>query len=95
VVHCPDLSKDALKRPITTIPPYITTTHHDGGLPSQLSYTLADDDPPHPSTSTQRSRQNLRGRNQFQNNGWTKLEAVQLADKLEATQAKAKADWEC
>jgi hypothetical protein len=41
-----DLFEDALKRPITTIPPSITTTHHDGGLPSPLSYTLADDDPP-------------------------------------------------
>ncbi len=41
-----DLFKDTLKRPITTIPPSITTTHHDDGLPSPLSYTLADDDPP-------------------------------------------------
>ncbi len=48
MVHGPDPFEDVLKRPITTIPPSITTTHHDGGLPSQLSYTLADDDPPHP-----------------------------------------------
>jgi hypothetical protein len=51
-----DPFKDALKRPITTTPPSITTTHHDGGLPSPLSYTLVDDDPPLPSTRTQRSR---------------------------------------
>jgi hypothetical protein len=95
VVHGPDPFKDTLKRPITTIPPSITTTHHDGGLPSPLSYTLADDDPPLPSTRTQQSRQNLRERNQFRNNGWIKWEAVQLADELEVTQAKAKADWEC
>jgi hypothetical protein len=31
----------------------------------------------------------------FQNNGWTKWEAVQLADKLEVKQEMAKADWEC
>ncbi len=95
MVHGSDPFKDALKRPITTIPPSITTTHHDGGLPSPLSYTLADDDPPLPSTRTQRLRQNLRERNQFRNDGWTKWEAVQLADELEATRAKAKADWEC
>jgi hypothetical protein len=54
VVHGPDPFEDALKRPITTIPPSITTTHHDGGLPSPLSYTLADDNPPLPSMPTQR-----------------------------------------
>jgi hypothetical protein len=27
--------------------------------------------------------------------GWTKWEAMQLADKLEANRAMAKADWEC
>ena len=90
-----DPIKDALKRPITTIPPSITTTHHDGGLPSPLSYTLADDDPPLPFTLPKRSRRNLRERNIFRNNGWTKWEAVQLADELEATRSKAKADWEC
>ena len=41
MVHSPDPLEDTLKRPITTIPPSITTTHHDGGLPSPLSYTLA------------------------------------------------------
>jgi hypothetical protein len=60
VVHSPDPNKDTLKRRITTIAPSITTTHHDGGLLSPLSYTLADDNPPLPSTSTQHSRQNLR-----------------------------------
>jgi hypothetical protein len=90
-----DPLEDALKRPSTTIPPSITTTHHDGGLPSPSSYTLADDDPPLPSTLPKRSRQNLRERNIFQNDGWTKWEAVQLADELEATQFKAKADWKC
>jgi hypothetical protein len=94
-VHSPDPSKDTLKRCMTTVPPSITTTHHDGGLPSPLSYTLADDNPPLPSIPTQCSRQNLRDRRLFQNNGWTKREAVQLADKLEATRAMAKADWEC
>ena len=80
-----DLFEVAFKRPSNTIPPSITTTHHDGGLPSPLSYTLADDDPPLPSTVPKRSRQNLRERNIFRNDGWTKWEAVQLADKLEAT----------
>jgi hypothetical protein len=46
VVHGPDLFEDALKRPITTILPSITTTHHDGGFPSPLSYTLVDDNHP-------------------------------------------------
>jgi hypothetical protein len=65
VVHGPDLFKDALKRPITTIPPSITTTHHDGGLLFPLSYTLSDDNPPLPSMPTQRLQQNLRERHQF------------------------------
>jgi hypothetical protein len=95
MVCSPDTFEDALKRPITIIPPSITTTHHDGGLSSPLSYTLADDNPPLPSTPIQRLRQNLRERRQFQNNGWTKWEAVQLADELEATQEMVKADWEC
>ncbi len=95
MVHSPDLFEDTLKRPITTIPPPITNTHHDGGLPSPLLYTLADDGPPLLSVPTQWSQQNLRKRSQFQNDGLTKWEAVQLADKLEATQAMAKADWEC
>jgi hypothetical protein len=84
MVHCPDPSKDTLKRHITTVLPSITTTHHDGGLPSPLSYTLANKDPPLPSIPTQRSRKNLRDRRLFRNNGWTKWEAVQLADELEA-----------
>jgi len=95
VVHSPDPSEATLKRRITTALPSITTTHHDGGLPSQLSYTLANDDPPPPSIPTQRSRQNLRDRRLFRNNGWTKWEAVQLADELEAKRAMVKADWEC
>ncbi len=96
VVHSPDPSEDTLKRCIaTTVPPSITTTHHDGGLPSPLSYTLADNNPPLPSMPTQRSRQNLWDRRLFQNVGWTKWEAVQLADELEVEQAMAKADWEC
>jgi hypothetical protein len=85
MVHSPDPLEDTLKRPINTIPPSITTTHHDGGFPSPLSYTLANDDPPLPSTRTQRSQQNLRERRQFRNVGWKKWEAVQLADELEAT----------
>jgi hypothetical protein len=95
VVHSPDPSEDTLKRCITTILPSITTTHHDGGLPSPLSYTLADDNPPLPSIPTQHSRQSLRDRHLFRNDGWTKWEAVQLADELEAKQEMAKADWEC
>jgi hypothetical protein len=95
VVHGLDPFEDALKRPITTIPPTITTTHHVGGLPSPLSYTLADDDPPLPSMPTQRSQQKLRERHQFLNDGWSKWEAVQLTDKLESKRAMAKADWEC
>jgi hypothetical protein len=78
-----------------TIPPLITTIHHDDGLPSPLSYTLADDDPPLPSMPTQRLQKNLRERHQFQNDGWTKWEVVQLADKLEAKRAIDMADWEC
>ncbi len=73
-----------------TIPPTLTTTHHDGGLPSPLSYTLADDNPPLPSMPTQRLQQNLRERRQFQNDEWTNWEAVQLAGKLEAKQVIAK-----
>jgi hypothetical protein len=46
MVHGPDLFEDALKSPITTILPSITTTHHDGGFPSPLSYTLANDGSP-------------------------------------------------
>ncbi len=84
MVYGPDPFEDALKRPITTIPPSITITHHDGGLPSPLSYTLANDNFPLPSMPTQRLQQNLRERCQFQNDGWTKWEAVQLAGKLEA-----------
>ncbi len=91
--HSPDLVKDALKRPITTAPPSITTTHHDGGLPPPLSYTLTNDDPPLPSMHTQRLRQNLRDRRLFQNNVWTKWEAVQLADNLEAKQNMEKIEW--
>ena len=94
-VHNADPSEDTLKRPITTISISITTTHHDGGLPSPLSYTLADDDPPLPSIPNQRSRRNLRDRRLFRNDGWTKWEAVQLADELEATREMVKADWEC
>ncbi len=95
VVHSLDLSKDTLKRCITTVLPSITTTHHDGGLFSPLFHTLADDNPPLPSIPTQRLRQNLRDRHLFQNNGWTKWEAVQLADELEAEQKMMKADSEC
>ncbi len=95
MVHSPDPSKDTLQRCITTVPPSITTTHHDGGLPSPLSYTLANDNPPHPSMPTQCSRQNLRDKRLFWNDRWTKWEAMQLADELEAKQEMVKADWEC
>jgi hypothetical protein len=78
-----------------TIPPLITTTHHDGVLPSPLSYTLSNDDPPLPSMPTQRPRQNLRKRHQFRNDGWKKWEAGQLTVKLEAKRAMEKADWKC
>ncbi len=93
MIHSPDPNEDTLKRCITTVPPSITTTHHDGDLPSQLSYTLANDDPPLPSTPTQRSRQNLRDRRLFRNDGWTKWEAVQLADELDAKQEMVKMEW--
>ncbi len=95
VVHSLDPSKDTLKRRITTVLPSTTTTYHDGGLPSPLSYTLADDDPPLPSIPTQRLRQNLRDRRLFRNNEWKKWEAMQLTDELEAEQEMMKADWEC
>jgi hypothetical protein len=68
----------------------MTTTHHDGGLPFPLSYTLADDNPPLPSMPTQHLQQNLREMRQFQNDGWTKLEAVQLAGELEGKRVTAK-----
>jgi hypothetical protein len=51
--------------------------------------------PPLPSTHTQRSRQYLRERCRFRNDGWTKWEAVQLTDELKATRLMVKADWEC
>jgi hypothetical protein len=95
MVYSPEPLEDTLKRPITTIPPSITTTHHDGGLPSPLSYTLANDNHPLSYTRTQCSRQNLRERRRFRNKGWTKWEAVQLTDELEATREMVKADWEC
>ncbi len=62
VVHSPDLFEDALNlvRLNTTILPSITTTHHNGSLPSPMSYTLASNNPPLPSMPTQRFRQNLR-----------------------------------
>ncbi len=44
---------------------------------------------------TQRSRQNLRERRLFQNDGWTILEAVQLADKFKTKQEMEKVDWDC
>ncbi len=93
--HSPDPFEDAFKRLITTVPPSITTTHHDGGLPSSLSCRLSDNDPLLPPTPTQCSRQNLRERRLFWNNGWTKWEAVQLADKFKTKQEMEKADWEC
>jgi hypothetical protein len=94
VVHGPDQFKDALKRPITTIPPSVTTTHHDGGLPFPLSCTLVNNDPPLPSPLYTYStfKANLRKWHLFQNNSWTKWEVVQLADKLEAKQAMSKTD---
>ena len=49
----------------------------------------------HSPIPTQRSRRNLRDRCLFQNDGWTKWEAVQLADELEAKREMVKADWEC
>ena len=93
MVHSQDLSKDTLKRCTTTVLPSIATTHHDGGLLSPLSYTLADDNPPLPSTPTQRSRQNLRDRRLFRIDGWTKWEAVQLADELDAKHEMVKMEW--
>jgi hypothetical protein len=72
--------KDTLKRPITTLQPSMTTTHHDGGLPSPSSYTLAEDNPPLTSTPTQHLQTNIREGHQFQNDGWTKWEAVQLVE---------------
>ncbi len=35
------------------------------------------------------------GSSLFQNNRWTKWEAVQLADQLEAKREMVKANWEC
>jgi hypothetical protein len=36
-----------------------------------------------------------RERRLFQNNRWTKWEAVQLVDELEAEREMMRADWEC
>jgi hypothetical protein len=90
MVRSQDPFKDTLERPITIIAPSITTTHHDGGLPSPLSYTLANDNSPLPSMPTQSLQQNLRERCRFQNDGWTKWKAVQLAGKLEVKQIMTK-----
>jgi hypothetical protein len=62
VVHSPDPFKNALKRAITNIPPSITTTHHDGSLPSPFALRPCQQrpSPPFPSTLTQRLMQNLR-----------------------------------
>jgi hypothetical protein len=95
MVYGMDPLEDALEIPITTIPPSITTKHHDGDLPSPLSCALADDNPPLPSSPTQCLRQKLRERCLFRNNGWTKWEAMQLTDKLEVKREMAKAHWEC
>jgi hypothetical protein len=38
---------------------------------------------------------NFKDRRLFRNNGWTKWEAVELADELEAKQEMVKVDWEC
>ncbi len=95
VVYGPDPLEDALKRPITTIPPSITTTYHDGGLPSPLSCVLVNYKPLLPSLPTQHLRQNMRERSLFQNNGWTKWKALQLTDELKVKQEMVKADWEC
>ncbi len=95
VVHSPDLFAETLKRHITTIPSSITTTLHNGSLPSKFSCPLADINPPLPSKLTQRLRQSLREGCLFQNNSWMKWEAVQLADELEAKEAMVKADWGC
>jgi hypothetical protein len=94
VVHGLVLFKDAHKRPITTILPSITTTHYDGNLPSPLSCALASNDPPLPSVPSHRLRHNLREQHSFQNDSWTKWEAVQLVNELEAKQAMEKAKWD-
>ncbi len=85
VVHSPDTFKDALKRPITTIPPSITTTHHDGGLLSPLSYTPANDNPPLPPMTNQRSKKKIRERHQFRNHGWTNGRLCSLQMNLKGT----------
>jgi hypothetical protein len=91
----PDQSEDPLKRCITTAPSSITTIHHGGGLPSQLSYTLVDNYPPLSSTPTQPSKAKFKGKAPILKRLLTKWEAVQLADQLEAKQAMAKANWVC
>jgi hypothetical protein len=83
VDHSPDLFEDALKRLAITVPPSITTTHHDGGLPSPLSCTVSNNDHP-PPTPTCYPRKFLWERRLFQNAGWTDWEAMQFADNLEA-----------
>jgi hypothetical protein len=81
VVHSLNPFKDAIKRLTTTVPPSITTTHHDGSLPSSLSCALANNNPLRSSMPTQCSGQHLRERCLFQNDVWKKWEAMQLADK--------------
>ena len=95
VVRNPDHFEDALRRLTTsTVPPSITTTHHDGTLSSSLSYTLTNDDYPLPSAPIQCSRQHLREMHRFQNDAWTKWDAVQFMDELEANRVTDKADSE-
>ncbi len=59
-----------------------------------MSFTLAGDNPSLPSTRTQHLRQNLQECCKFWNGGWTKWEAVQSTDKLEAKQDMEKAEWD-
>ncbi len=95
VVRNPDHFEDALRRLTTsTVPPSITTTHHDGTLSSSLAYTLTNDDYPLPSAPIQCSRQHLREMHRFQNAAWTKWDAVQFMDELEANRVTDKADSE-
>jgi hypothetical protein len=64
-------------------------------LPSPLSYTLANDNPSLPTYPYSTCVAKFKGQAPIPKHGWTKWEAVQLADELEAEQEMMKADWEC
>ena len=93
-VHSPDLYEDVckIKRPIPPSHPP-SQTHIMSRLALPIILHPHWQNPPLPSEYNQCSRQNLREKHRFHNGGWTKWEAVQLMDKLEAKWEIKKAKW--